>query len=52
MELKPCPFCGGEARLYQSYDGFWVVQCIGCACGTLFFKDKEFAIERWNRRTP
>ena len=26
-ELKPCPFCGGRAWLYQDYMGFWHVQC-------------------------
>lgn len=40
-ELKPCPFCGGEANIesYDPYDGYqgyqvdctvWRVKCIEC----------------------
>ncbi|MDD4566088.1 MAG: Lar family restriction alleviation protein [Eubacteriales bacterium] len=51
-ELKPCPFCGGEAKL-MNYNGFGVQCkdeiCIGHdllpACVT-----REDAIAAWNRR--
>jgi len=51
-ELKPCPFCGGEAKLYETYDGFWQVQCcgIGCGCGTMQYKEKRTPVRIWNRR--
>lgn len=59
-ELKPCPFCGGEA--YYSYnDGSWYVACFDC--GSKAFESMAFgyppsnmkerrneAIKRWNKR--
>ena len=58
--LKPCPFCGGEA--YYSYnDGSWYVACFDC--GSKEFESMAFsyppinmkerrneAIKRWNKR--
>ena len=48
--LKPCPFCGCAAGLYQAYNSFWQVQCNVCGIGTLRTTDKEFAISTWNKR--
>ena len=60
QNLKPCPFCGGEAELYES-EAYnlktetkeknirWFVMCKRCTaltCGAL----KKKAIEAWNRR--
>jgi len=50
-KLKPCPFCGGKAKLHQAYNSFWQVQCNVCNIGTLITTDKERAISVWNRRT-
>ena len=52
-ELKPCPFCGGEAVLIDN--GCFVdVSCKNFHCrgwaDSLMFKTKEEAIEAWNRR--
>jgi len=46
-ELRPCPFCGGEA--FVSYiDGEFAVECVDCECGTRYGKQDE-AIAAWNR---
>lgn len=42
-ELKPCPFCGGEAEAVHEIDGFWTVECV--KCGALVD-----GIEAWNTR--
>ena len=47
--LKPCPFCGCRAGVYEDRYGGWVVQCDVCGCGTLH-GDKESVIRWWNRR--
>jgi Lar family restriction alleviation protein len=49
-ELKPCPFCGGEARAYLgSYAVGWV-QCLECRVITQTYNTKGEAIEMWNTR--
>ena len=57
-ELKPCPFCGGEAFvsecLYSCEPGritTKVVECNGCHTTTFEYDTKEEAIEAWNNRT-
>ena len=49
-QLKPCPFCGGRAGIYQDYMGLWHVQCDNCGIGTLKNDIKELAVRSWNRR--
>lgn len=52
-ELKPCPFCGSEAR-YRRYDisGEHYIECPGCAIVVMFDVDldEKGAIEHWNTR--
>ena len=56
-ELKPCPFCGGEAKL-RPCGREWYVECsshpLVCYCQpwTGYFDTAEHAIEVWNQRTP
>ncbi|MBQ9784280.1 MAG: Lar family restriction alleviation protein [Clostridia bacterium] len=47
-EIKPCPFCGGEAELYSG--GIKYVLCKECLATSCDFKTEAEAIEAWNRR--
>lgn len=56
-ELKPCPFCGMDACVDVTDDGYFVVGCdtAGCYCCTFDnylpeFPIEEYAIAAWNRR--
>jgi hypothetical protein len=49
-ELKPCPFCAGEADINKVYDTIYCVECgISFKVGIEFPKTKEL-ISAWNRR--
>lgn len=58
-ELKPCPFCGGEAKIYDGDTPFNDIGCgkDDCPCQIASFfeyeKDgaKEEAIKAWNTRS-
>lgn len=51
-QLKPCPFCGGEAILIkEKIITRFYVECKKCSAMTNLFTTKEEAIEVWNRRT-
>lgn len=49
--LKPCPFCGGEAMIAhdECFDVFMAF-CKHCNASTRLFDNKEIATEAWNRR--
>lgn len=51
-ELKPCPFCDGEAKLeiYESEIPLYNVVCKICRAASAIFVEKEKAIKAWNRR--
>ena len=53
-ELKPCPFCNGEARIMleeedRPDDSFHNVYCTGCGA-QFWVKSKSEAEQKWNRR--
>lgn len=50
LNLLPCPFCGGEAGLYEDYTGYWLVQCDYCGISTLRKGSRKSVILDWNRR--
>lgn len=59
MELKPCPFCGGEAyymeRPIKNYPNRHEISCEnnGCEVGVgVSERDHATAIRQWNTRTP
>lgn len=54
-ELKPCPFCGGKAKLHNEvFAEFCVkvfyVQCTNCGVRTMKDGFTEYAVKDWNRR--
>lgn len=48
-KLKPCPFCGGEAKTKHFYNTSSIV-CADCGSSTALFRDTDTAIAVWNRR--
>lgn len=53
MELKPCPFCGGEiriVRLHGSYGEPWYARCDRCEVNSYYYKTEAQAIEEWSVR--
>lgn len=49
-ELKPCPFCGGEADVDIGNFGGMVCYCKKCFSQGKQCKTKEEAVKNWNRR--
>lgn len=53
MELKPCPFCGGDiriVRLHGSYGEQWYARCDRCEVSSYYYKTEAQAIEAWSAR--
>lgn len=53
MNLKPCPFCGGEiriVRLHGSYGEPWYARCDRCEVSGYYYKTEDQAIEEWSVR--
>lgn len=56
-ELKPCPFCGGKAKLYSVGTGnpqhghYHQIVCQDCLAATgAHWSGEQFAIDAWNTR--
>lgn len=53
-QLRPCPFCGGEAIMgiacHVHEDYAFRVECRECKIVTPFYDTEAKAIEAWNRR--
>jgi hypothetical protein len=56
-ELKPCPFCGGEAKETQTGKNYVIVRCMSLHCGVrpsaVCYKDKDdsaYDFWAWNLR--
>ena len=66
LELKPCPFCGGIAKIHYeerpdppAHYEVWLVRCMGCKASTQDYPTGNYygmeytpedAAEAWNRR--
>lgn len=48
-ELKPCPFCGGDARMAYGALHKWIV-CERCGASSVLRSLGGEAIESWNAR--
>lgn len=53
-DLKPCPFCGGEADMVQpgTYKYSCIVECQNCGCRLESSDEGEHSGRAWNTRTP
>ena len=53
-KLKPCPFCGGRARVYcddsGDYRADYTVECFSCESSGAWFKTGAAAVAAWDRR--
>ncbi len=55
IELKPCPFCGGKAKMvvYTNYNDYndYVVNCTKCGASVpIWHETEKEAAQWWNRR--
>jgi Lar family restriction alleviation protein len=54
VEIKTCPFCGGESELIIEPEWSAYVRCNLCGSEGAYFNDNEIghqmAIESWNKR--
>ena len=55
IDLKPCPFCGGEAKMMTGKFGFeneqrYMVECPVCHVNRGLVFSEEEAAELWNQR--
>ena len=65
IELKPCPFCGGEASINDDPTGnggkpimrgrvglgrLWSVECDECGADAGYWQEEGLAVRAWNTR--
>lgn len=54
IKLKPCPFCGGEAKLQRCNNSI-LIGCYNSQCRTNTFaygENRLQAVKTWNNRVP
>ena len=57
MKIKPCPFCGGGAKVivhkFHGLSDSFGVECTQCKTqGWQFYDSEEVAVKKWNKRAP
>lgn len=53
IELKPCPFCGGEVgHVVWSMHDYHRAECEDCDISMDYFHNAKDLEEAWNRRAP
>lgn len=52
IELKPCPFCDGQAEVVRVTDKYpnYVINCHKCRISTAWYADVKQLSEFWNKR--
>ena len=61
VKLKPCPFCGGKAKVFSFMNGGICIKCMNCYCQTEIRTDGciadaqrksayEMCVKDWNKR--
>jgi Lar family restriction alleviation protein len=48
--LLPCPFCGGEADIFEASEDSFCTLCTDCGVETPYQISAEEAVAAWNRR--
>ena len=48
--LRPCPFCGGEAKIVKTSSAIWT-KCVDCNASSGCRPTEKEVVEAWNRRT-
>ena len=54
INLKPCPFCGSEAKIWHCnrfIEKMVIAFCINCKAHSFAFYDEAKAVKAWNRRS-
>lgn len=50
IKLKPCPFCGGEAKIIGAIGAVFWARCTECGAETQSELSEQQAAELWNGR--
>ena len=49
IKLKPCPFCGGEAKVEYAGNNAYI-RCVPCGARSVVCNTVRWAVKNWNYR--